>query len=182
MRIIRMMAAPQVGGNSYIADDHTPEGRAKPKKRLRNNRSNFKILINTNKVYKDSSPEIEPAKIKLRSAINEVFRRHINDITVFKVPGEGWETMLSIPKCDDVVEWGPKHGMIHAHIMLRYHHRTLLQISIPKIRELLNQYFVEGISYASYQLVKTGNNLDGMSQNYLLKGVNADSKPVNTSE
>lgn len=121
------MSKPKVTIKGQVAKFSQKEKAVPPKQ------SNFFLTINTNQRFQDDDPMLENDTEVFVGVIQNV----LNDIQSYvNLPPEGdWDRDVESVDVDYVVEKGTEKNCLHTHILLKFKHRTKVQLNLQKIRE-----------------------------------------------
>lgn len=89
--------------------------------------STFFITVNTNQ--RDFNPDT------LRSAIDQIFSN--DDMFNSLLTGDTSTIDVSYSTVHFSVSAGPKHGFIHAHILVKIRHHSFIKFNLPLLRKVL---------------------------------------------
>lgn len=146
----------------------------KPQKKRRARWSNFLITINTQ--IRTSPPcDEENCALKeqqLRACLKELLDpSNIPNLVEITVEGDKWElgTIGSV-EVQSVVETRGKRDMLHAHMLIKIQHRTLIKLKYGMIKQhVLDCLGLQNVYFNSKLLRMAGDNLSDIMENYFSK-------------
>jgi len=125
-----------------------------PFKRKHVQHSNVLLTINTNQRVDIKSSEYPIMKQKFKEILNEIFNRNFKRYISFKrgaPTGSNFKKQwFKSIKLEFATEVGPKTKCLHAHILIKIAHYTLIKIDMEKIREDLDKLMKEKLNISSY--------------------------------
>ena len=150
--------------------DETPSDNYKKKYR-KWRYSNFFVTVNPNLIY-ESPKEAEPTKKILLESIHDLLR-NIQDYIKIKEPEasftDEWFDKIDL---DAVIEMNSSvdsngRNMLHAHIMVKVRHRTLILLDLDKIKaKVKDDLQLPYNPYINYKFVR---NASDTLENYIQK-------------
>ena len=96
--------------------------------------SNFFLTINTNQQYKNGDPNVENDIAVFEETLKSVLS-NVNDYVKIKDGGVWSDETIKDVDIDYIVELGTAKKCIHAHVMLKFKHNTILMLDYPKIKK-----------------------------------------------
>jgi hypothetical protein len=110
----------------------------KTTKNEQSKKTNFLLTINTNCSYKEDDPNLEDDIKIFDEAINEI----LNDIDQYITLPEKdkWdEKTIEDANIEYTIERGSKKGHLHLHVLLKFKHKTRIQLNYQKIKDKLKK-------------------------------------------
>lgn len=111
-------------------------------KKPRLHHSNYYITINTNQRFLGTEEEYEPFIEKFQNTIDKVLMSDsgLRQIIKFKDNEASFTTQfIDSINPEGVVEKSPNNNTIHAHILLKINHRTLITLDYDKIKKEIQE-------------------------------------------
>ena len=115
--------------------------------------SNFLLTINTNMRYQDDDEDLENDIEVFDTTIKEV----LNNISDYVNLPQGIpfdEEHIKNVDIDYTIEKGTKHNQLHIHIMLKFRHKTNIQLNYQKIKTKITKDLGLKNIYLNNRLIK----------------------------
>lgn len=166
------MAEVKTRGKVTVAamDDKTTKRDKEDKKKQNDLRhSNYWITINTNKRFTGYEEDYQEFVDKFRAVIEEIFDKDLKRYVKINKPDHAYNTQyFKDVSSEAVIEKGGKNNTIHAHIMVKFAHRTSITLDYGDIRnKVMNEMGLDSLFMSNKLFRRADDNLE----RYLYKDV-----------
>ena len=100
--------------------------------------STFLLTLNTNQRYKTDDPHLKGDTQEFDNTLNGIMN-NIEDYVKILTPHDEFNKSVESVDFDYAVELSSKTHTLHAHILVKFSHRTRLQLDFIKIRDVIKK-------------------------------------------